>query len=162
MVDITKPRYHNSTALSYSWIFHGVSHVVQSCVFEYPDFKLLATAKMRISALIATFEKEGKITRDPMREKQWIGSCIIQRAVTAFLRDALIYGTLSWDVTIARAASLVLVSALGRSGDVARSSGYESLVCLCYKDVTVKLVGNFDTDIQFTAIFDMAHDKGNK
>jgi hypothetical protein len=162
MVDVTKLRYHNSTALSYSWMFQGTAHVVKSCVFEYPDFKLLASAKSRISALFATFLKEGRITKDLMRKKQWIGSFIIQRIVTTLLRDAIIHGTHSWDVTIARAASLVLVSALGRSGDVVRSNAYDNLVCLCYKDVTIKLVENGDSDIQFTALFEMAQDKGKK
>lgn len=162
MVDIVKPRYRDSEALSYSWLYNGVRHTVESCTFEYEAFHLSRHGRKRISALIGTLLKEGKITKDPMREKQWVGSFIIQRAVTAFLQDAIKHGTISWDVTISRAASLILVCSLGRSGDVVRSEAYEGLLCLCYKHITIKLVENAGTQIQFTAQFEMAQDKGKK
>jgi hypothetical protein len=77
-----------------------------------------------LESLASSLLKNNILTKDPFREKQWLGIRLIERCVTALLKDALENGTLSWDVVICRAASLILVSCLSRAGDVALSAHY--------------------------------------
>ena len=50
----------------------------------------------------------------------------LSRLVRVYLTRAIEHGTISWDVTIAKCLSVVLVSSLGaRLGDVALSGGYK-------------------------------------
>lgn len=60
--------------------------------------------------------------------------------------DALTQGTLNWDVTLSKAASLVITAALSaRAGDVTTDRmENQPLPYLCYQDVTIKLVGGND------------------
>jgi hypothetical protein len=44
--------------------------------------------------------KKEKFTREPLRERNWVGAFMIQRLVIAVFRDALLYGALSWNITI--------------------------------------------------------------
>jgi hypothetical protein len=50
---------------------------------------------------------------------------------------------MNWDVTLSRITSIVLTAALStRSGDIATDpTDNQPLPYLCYKDVTIKLVG---------------------
>jgi hypothetical protein len=105
MIDITRSRYHSSEALSYSWAYHGIKFVITTCNFDFDDFKLPHSAGARLESLVEGYLREGKLTKDPFREKQWAGSHIISRIVSALLVDALDSGTLSWDVSTCRAAS---------------------------------------------------------
>jgi hypothetical protein len=124
MVQITHSRYKTSTMLSYGWFHHGLRNTIQSCKFQYADFKLTSKDRLMLESLASSLLKNSILTKDPFREKQWLGIRLVERCVTALLKDALENGTLSWDVVICRAASLILVSSLGRSGDVTVSSGY--------------------------------------
>jgi hypothetical protein len=56
----------------------------------------------------------------------------------------------------------VLLSALGRSGDIARTAHYEGMVCMCFKDITIKVLENDPAGRRFVAKFEMAQDKGRK
>ncbi|KAI9695795.1 MAG: hypothetical protein M1836_006061 [Candelina mexicana] len=161
MVDITHSRYNNAEALSYSWLHHGLVFSIKHCRLNYEDFSISSRGRMRLDAVVANLLQEGKVTKNPFREKQWLGCQIIRRVVNSLLLDALKHGTRSWDVLISKVSSLVLVSALGRSGDVARSTHYDGLVCLCYKDITIK-VNDLDASSLLVAQFEMRQDKGNK
>lgn len=88
----------------------------------------------------------GKLTKDPSREKHWVGAMLIQKLVTALLRDSLIGGTLNWDVAMCKALAIVLIAALAcRTGDVTKAKlDTQLLPYLCYNDVTMKLVNGSD------------------
>ena len=90
-------------------------------------------------------------TTDISREKCWVGAVLIQKLVTALLRDSLINGALNWDVIMYKAMAIVLIAALAcRSGDITKARlDTQLLPYLCYNDVTMKLVnGNDITNIE--------------
>jgi hypothetical protein len=97
----------------------------------------------RISATVFGLLKEGKLTKEPSWERNWVGAFMVRRLVTAVFRDALLHGTLSWDVTISKALIIVMAAALtARTGDLTTAPLDEQPVpFLCYKDITLKLVG---------------------
>jgi hypothetical protein len=123
--------------------------------------------------------KEGKITKDPSRQKQWLSAHIIGGMAKAVLIDALDNGTLSWDVTICRVFSIVLISALcSRSGDVAQTTLYgpkaseeadgsemdrifEMMICMKFKQAEIKLL-KMDGIERLSARFEVAYGKGAK
>lgn len=123
--------------------------------------------------------KDGKITNDPSREKQWLGAHVIGGMAKAILMDAVDNGTLSWDVTICRVLSIVLISALcTRSGDVAQTTLYgpkagevadadvssrifDLMICMKFKHVVIKLVIKDGVE-RLAAQFEIAYEKGVK
>jgi hypothetical protein len=140
----------------------------------------------RLDNVIATLLQEGKITKDPMREKQWLGAHIIGGMAKAILIDALDCGTLSWDCTICRVLSIVLISALcSRAGDVAQTTLYgpkaeevaaaadpdadadtmarifDRMICMKFKHVEIKLVQKLGVE-RLSARFELAYVKGAK
>lgn len=193
MVQITTSCYKSATSLSYSWFYQGVRYAINACQFEFDKFKLTAQDGKRLENLASRLLKANVITKDPFRQKQWLGCRIVQRCVSAILKDALENGTLSWDVVLCRAATLVLICALGRGGDVVVSSHYAGnqmakhralaemsapetldsaepvnrnalyteLLCLCYKDITIK-INEDNGEVSFVAQFMMKQDKGKK
>jgi hypothetical protein len=117
---------------------------------------------MRLENMIATLIKEGKVTKDPAREKQWIGANVVGTMSKAILTEALECGTLSWDVTICRALSIVLISATSsRSGDVVKSHYYDEVICMRFEHVIIKLK-KVDGHERLVAQFEIAYEKGHK
>lgn len=168
MVQITESHHESADTLSHSWFQHGLKFKIEACKFDHADFKLTTQDGMKLQALSASFLKAGVLTKDPYREKQWLGTAVVQRCVSALFKDALENGTLSWDVVICRAATVVLISALGRGGDVVTSTNYtknqmqkhaelakmaapasltrvsrlslyDEMMCLRYEDITIKI-----------------------
>jgi hypothetical protein len=58
-------------------------------IFHHEDYNATKRGQVRIDAAIATLLKDGIITRDPVREKQWITCQTIKNLVTTVLIDAL-------------------------------------------------------------------------
>jgi hypothetical protein len=100
------------------------------------------------STTIDELEKNGILTSEPKREKQWVSAYMVKRLVAVHLTDAIETGTRSWDVTVSKALSVVLLAALAcRSGEVGHSQYYDNLACLCFKDITIK-IDNRDREAQ--------------
>lgn len=98
---------------------------------------------LRISTALEQLLRDGRLTREASRQRNWVGTHILRKIVTAILDNALSEGTLHWDVTLSRIASLVLVAALSaRAGDLnADPLDDQPLPYLCYKDIDLKFVG---------------------
>jgi hypothetical protein len=65
---------------------------------------------------------------------------VIGRMTTALLREALLEGTLSWELTLQRCLALCFMASLScRAGEITRSDGYDQLETLQYKHITIHL-----------------------
>jgi len=133
---------------SYEWLKGGLRHLLLALIFHHAEFNLNRHASTRISTSIQQLLKDGRLTRDPSREKQWVGAFVLRKIATAILHNALHEGTLCWDVTLSRIASVVLTAALSaRAGDVARDPlDDQPLPYLCFKDITIKFVDGLEIE----------------
>lgn len=131
---------------SYSVIRSGIRTLINELIFHHDGFRVSPHESKRIDATINDLLVSGKLTKDPIREKCWIGASLVRKLVTALFQDSLVAGTLNWDVTIYRALSIVFIAALAtRAGDITRSSLDTQLrPYLCYSDITMKLVNGTD------------------
>jgi hypothetical protein len=123
------------------WIQQGLSNLVKSIVFYHRDFTLSKHERLRIQTTIHKLFHEGKLTKDPAYERNYIGVFLVRKLTTALFKDALTCGTRSWDVTLAKILSIVLTSALAaRTGDLTVGDlDVHELPFLAYKDITLKL-----------------------
>lgn len=91
-----------------------------------------------MDATIKKLLDDGAITRDPVREVQWLTSQIIKHLVSVTFLDAIDNGTQSWDYTSSGMFALVLQAALAsRAGDFMRSHHYTGKQYLHWKDITI-------------------------
>jgi hypothetical protein len=136
----SKVRTHSSAGVpSLSWIKHGVAALIQGLTFKHESFKLSPHQSLRISTVIDKLLKNGEITAEPARIKQWVTAGLVLRLANFWLMNALTEGTMSWDITISRLLSLVLMAACAcRAGEIARSTKYVKMECLCWKDVDMR------------------------
>lgn len=104
----------------------------------------------------------GSITKESTRRKQWVSGATILVLVDGLLRNAIVHGTPSWDMTLAKAMSLAVQSATGmRSGDLARSHGYSNQQVTLLGDLVVKVV-NDEKGIRFRLLLTLRYTKGHK
>jgi hypothetical protein len=63
---------------------------------------------------------------------------VVGQMTTALLREALVEGTRSWEVTIQRCLALCLMASLCcRAGEVSWSNLYDGMETLCWEHVTI-------------------------
>ncbi|KAK5256924.1 hypothetical protein LTR16_002062 [Cryomyces antarcticus] len=163
IVTILRPLAHRQ-AVSFTYLTSGLLHLVNTFTFEYKDYRLDSQGRRRISSLFNKLLADKKLTKDPVREKQWLGCGVVHRLSLALIRDSLTHRTRSWDTTLYKALSLVLMAALSaRGGDIARMGDYHNKgsICLCWKHVCVKVV-RVDNQTAFAAEITLAFTKGNK
>lgn len=131
---------------SYSLIRSGIRQLIGELIFHYEDFRVSPHESKRIDATINDLVVSGKLTRDPSRQKFWLGAVLIRKLAAAIVEDGFITGTLNWDVTIYKALSIVFIAALAcRTGDIAKDKlDNQLLPYLCYSDITMKLVNGDD------------------
>lgn len=148
---------------SLSWMKVGLQRVLTSLTFHYPTFALSSHDRLRLKTVFHQFLKEGRITRKPIRDPQWIGAFLLQRLIESLLREALDEGTTNWDKVIQKALSLLLVGALScRSGDIMKDQrDTHPLPFLCYNDITMKLVGGAGIE-NIEAVFLIRNEKSKK
>lgn len=104
----------------------------------------------------------GSITKEPTRKKQWVSGATVLVLVDGLLRNAILHGTPSWDLTLAKAMSLAMQSATGmRSGDLARSRGYSNQQVTLLRDLVVKVV-NDGKVIRFRSLLTLRYTQGHK
>lgn len=137
---------------TYTWLKNAIGHTVEVCVFHYKAFTLSPHERLRIGTLLHSLLQEGKLTYDPAWDRNWAGVVVVRKLISSLATQAFEEGTLSWDITIARCLSIVLVAALGaRAGDVTVAPlDKHTLPFLAYKDVVVKMkygdgIGDLDT-----------------
>jgi hypothetical protein len=140
-------------APAFSMVSSGLRRLIGSLKFDFADFNLTVHERLRITNVMEDLYKQGKLTKDPKREVQWLGAFLTRKLATAFLEDALNNGTLSWDVTMSKALSIIWTSALMcRSGDVARNRDYHGLECLIFEHIHLKL-GTIEGLERLTGLF---------
>lgn len=146
------PRY--STQVRY------LKLLITKLIFAYPKFSLSAHERARISVCLKSLLQEGKLTNDPQRETQWVGISLVKRMVKAMIEEAIESGTRSWDATIMKTLSIVLLSVLGcRCGDITLSAGYKNVECLRWEHIRIKLKpGTRKLSMRIT----LAYEKGDK
>ena len=135
----------------------------RALVFHYKDFKLTKQDAHRIDAVIQQLLNDGKITKDPVRERLWLGSRIVQQMAVAMLNNAINNGTKSWDVTLSCCLTIVLQSALAcRAGDIQRSKHYTGEEYLQWKHITLKATGATVQNPKLTMLVTLLYRKGHK
>lgn len=129
--------------------------------FHYPSFTMSTSQARRLDVLIQTMLDEGKITKDPFREKQWLTCEIMKRMTAAVLANAIDHGTKCWDTTVANALSLVMQSALSsRSGDFKKSLLYADEF-LKWEHIVLAALGD-RANPKLTMVVTLNHCKGWK
>ena len=104
MVPKIKPR---GSVPSYSWMKGGLIVTINGLIFKYEFFKLNSHASPRITSLMNTLYTDGKLTKEPIREKQWVGVVLVRAMVVAFMSDALEQGIRNWDMVISRVSNVL-------------------------------------------------------
>ncbi|KAM0440829.1 hypothetical protein ACHAPT_000130 [Fusarium lateritium] len=124
-------------AIAYKYYEDSVIWIRKWCVFRYRDFKLDAHDLSRIEYTFKDLHREGVLTKEGSRsDKHWITSDMIGMMLKAMLQDGIQNGTLSWDVLIMKAVSLLLQCVVGsRAGDIRRSALYEGVECLRWEHI---------------------------
>jgi hypothetical protein len=108
---------------AWSVMKNAQKHLDRALSFYYEDYSATKRGQMRIDAAILTLLNDGIITRDPVREKQWINCQMVKNLVTAVL-------------TIAGCFSLVLQAATGsRAGDFGLSAHYTGDEHIKWQDI---------------------------
>lgn len=161
IVGLVKPT--TNAVPSYDWLQSGLRCLLGSLYFHHSAFSLSRHDSLRISTVIDELAHQGKVTKEPSRQRNWVGVFIVRKIATAMLIDALTRGTLNWDVTLSKLTSIVLTAALlVRSGDIlADSLDDQPLPYLCYQDITLKLVGGQDIE-HLVAEVVIRNEKGKK
>jgi hypothetical protein len=115
----------------------GLCCLCNSLIFRYKDFHLSRHDRTRIAVLLDDLTNKGLLTREPTRQKEWVGVILVEAMTTSLLESALTRGTRSWDVTIQKVTSILLCSSLCcRVGDINRSTyDDQSLPFLAWKDI---------------------------
>ncbi|KAJ9666874.1 hypothetical protein H2201_003008 [Coniosporium apollinis] len=142
------------------YVQHGLKHVIMVLAFDHAAFTLDKRDRLRLSTTIDGLVKDGAITKDPTRAKQWVTAKLLTRLVSAHFQQAVTEGTRSWDAVISRALSLDLQAAFAsRCGEVVRSQFYRGLECLRFEHCDVRAVGD---PPKLVAKFDLLYEKGKK
>jgi hypothetical protein len=86
--------------------------------------------------------QEGRLSKDPLRQKHHIGAFLVRKLAIALLTATFTNDTINRDVVLAKTLSVVLTAALGsRTGDVMVAPlDVHHLPFLCYEDITLKLI----------------------
>ncbi|KAJ9636756.1 hypothetical protein H2199_007750 [Coniosporium tulheliwenetii] len=86
------------------YVQHGLKHVIMVLAFDHAAFTLDKRDRLRLSTTIDGLVKDGAITKDPTRAKQWVTAKLLTRLVSAHFQQAVTEGTRSWDAVISRAS----------------------------------------------------------
>lgn len=131
--------------------------------FSWIDFHIPKYYTLRLKTLLDDFVDAKQLIRGHYRPKTWIGFTTVSRIVRAYLQRAIDFGTRSWDITIARCLSLVLVSSLAaRAGDVAHSRDFTGDEYMKYRDIELYLEGDDAKFVNLRARVTMRYTKGFK
>jgi hypothetical protein len=162
IVSRVQPRTNQVPA--YSWLKGAISRTIQNCVFYHKNFTLSPHERLRIATLLDSLLQEGKLTQDPSWERNWAGVVVVRQLVSSLFNQAFEEGTMTWDITIAKCLSIILVAAIGaRSGDVTMAPlNQHALPFLAYKDVVIKMRKGGSTIDDLHAVLTLRNEKGYK
>ncbi|KAH6220143.1 hypothetical protein HBI42_105830 [Parastagonospora nodorum] len=154
----------NNVVPSHSSLVEGLQCVLSTIRWEHQEWRLEARDSARIKALFSTMLREGKITKDPKRDKTWLTAFYTTKMCTALALDALRNGCHSWDAVIVRLLHICLPSACAaRVGDVCLSTNYSGKpYYLRYEHVAIRLLQTPEGDETLIGEFHLNHCKGQK
>ncbi|KAL8643647.1 MAG: hypothetical protein Q9210_007603, partial [Variospora velana] len=146
---------------SYRWLQMGLTVAADGLLNLY-DYRLSPHDTKRLDAMMHLMLKQGKLTKDPVREKQWAGLSILRTMVQAWLIKALAEGTMCWDQVFSRVGTMVWMSALQcRAGDFLKDAlDDHPLPYLAYRDIELRLVGGLSLE-HLTAKVTLRNVKGD-
>jgi hypothetical protein len=143
-------RLEDKVAPNFRYVRGGFFKVESALTFKYPEFKLSSHDCARLDALFAKLANQKRLFRGVWRERQWLGTNILEKISRSWLRLGLDAGCNSWDVHLQKLLSVVMLSALGcRSGELALSEHYTEEY-MRWEHVTLKLgkEGNSIDDVE--------------
>lgn len=153
---------HDDGKIGFSVIKNAELQLDRALTFEYPNWSITRRGGYRIDAAIQGLLDKGEITKDPVREKQWITYEVVHKLATAVLSDAVQTGTKNWDLTLAGTFSFVFQAALAaRSGDIMKSVGYKGDEYLKWQDIELRATGSGD-EMVFKMKVKLLYRKGYK
>jgi hypothetical protein len=130
---------------SSEYIVGGFAQISAYGTFTYKEesgYKLTVNDAARLQTWLDDAVKAGRLTKGRWKKKVWLNYTIVSRMTKAWLNHHLRFGARNWDLVIAGLLSIVLVTGVGmRVGDVTRSSAYDGLEYVKYKDIQLKVVG---------------------
>ena len=149
---------------SYSWMSTGLRYLIPALVFHYSNFKLSPHDSKRLSTLVDSFVKQGRLTKQPARERNTVGVSLVKTMADAMLKHALENGTLNWDVTVQDILHLILLCSLEcRTHDITKAQRDDQpLPYLTYGDIALKFVGETNNIDHLEARVTIRNEKGFK
>lgn len=137
--------------------------LITKLIFQYPKFSLSPNERSRIANTFKEMLDRSLLTKDPAREAQWVGITLVKKMVIAVIEDATNGGTRSWDVTVSKILTLVLLGTLGaRGGDLAQSDGYKGLEYSRWSHMEIKVKGPEPSLDNLRLKVTVAYEKGYK
>jgi len=140
-----RPNSRDKPVPSSEHIVHGFTHIAAYGIFTYNEasgYKLTANDGARIQTWLDDMIKAGRLTKGRWKKRVWLNYTIVSRMTRAWLDHHHRFGARNWDLVIAALLSIVLVTSVGmRIGDVTRSTAYDGLEYVKYKDIQMKVVG---------------------
>ena len=142
--------------------------LISALQFKYPSkpkqFEIAAGERMRSNAILVEHTEEGRLFKGRRREREYLVQSLLTQMCESWLRDALDNGTVSWDVTLARALSVVLQSALNfRMGDITRAYLCTGNEYLTWGDICLRIKNDKPPSYEnLVARVDLRFTKGKK
>ncbi|PSK36732.1 50S ribosomal protein L24, chloroplastic [Elsinoe australis] len=163
VISYLKGRNPNTDAISWVYFKSGKYQLHKALTIKYPDYKLSRHEAQHLDMALKRLLDEGKLTREPTREKQWIGAVMVKKLVLTLVQNALVNGVLSWDVLLSKWLGLVLQSALNcRPGDFRQSYGWNGTQHLLWRHVDIRAFGDNTDDPKLAMKITLAYTKGKK
>jgi hypothetical protein len=117
-----KPGYKGKPAPGKELITKAIEVLSAYGTFTYPPntgYKLTSHDASHLQTWLDDAKKAGRLTHGRWEKRVWLNFMTVSRMGKAWLEHHLKNGTWSWDVTIARLLSIVLITSIGmRNGDV--------------------------------------------
>jgi hypothetical protein len=125
--------------LSWKTLELALKYTLHTIRCKHDSFRLTYNERLRLKDCLETLRIQGKITKDPVREAQWLTARLMIQLIRALLVQAVTFGVTDWSIVVHKCLGLALQSALSsRAGDIVVTRDYEDNECLSYKDIQLK------------------------
>ncbi|SMR55280.1 unnamed protein product [Zymoseptoria tritici ST99CH_1E4] len=163
----TVPGIRGKTAPSLSVVRGFWRRLIDLLIFRHEDIRQHYTPYWvnRIGMHLDQLATKKDLVRGLWQKRQWLGFKVILRMAQIWIDRAIDEGCISWDRTLLKLLGVVLQSACSsRSGDIARSTLYKGLECLCWKhlQLTIKDPDQPLSVQNLTLQVTLAYTKGHK
>ncbi|KAA1086444.1 hypothetical protein PGTUg99_016079 [Puccinia graminis f. sp. tritici] len=155
-------RNEESAAVTYGHFEQGLKHILNALTFRHSEFKATSHFKKRIYSLFNELANDGRLSRNPTRDKQRVGIHQMADLNKALFQQAL-RDNLSWDVTIQRLTTLAFQTAFAcRAGDIAKSPQWDGTHVLKWKDIDIRYSSEEFIGAVLVGFFTLTQCKGEK